>query len=448
MSSTGQLACQFNPASLADGRISEAQLVRLWTIFARSSPTFWSSSGKLLKIIRPGYVNHSSGPDIFEATLEIAGITRTGAIELHLHPESWYQHGHHHDPGYNNLILHISLRPGKSLGIRRQDGIEVPHLVLTKSIEFKRFVRQTGPVELFDRQLDRRRISDYFTAAGVAWLLHQVGYLWRLPPTRQVFQPLIESLGFTYNHRAFRGLARRISAAEFYQQLTRYSKVAELEGWLLGTAGWFVNRAGRAVNRSIRRRRRCWRQISGRTLIEQAGYWRFAAVRPQAYPHRRWVLFGWATRRLSISWERWFWQVGRQALSKANPSVYLKTRLLELFRFPRGSYWCYHYSFTDPRRDARAAVGPAWAEQLIVNLWLPYLYMRAMKTADYDLQREVEQVLRCYPPVLENRRTRLLARRCNQFSEFQWESALQQQGAVLIYKYGCKKLNCENCLFG
>ncbi|MGC4105814.1 MAG: DUF2851 family protein [Thermomicrobiales bacterium] len=54
---------------------------------------------------------------------------RTGCVEIHLRASDWTAHGHHLDPRYNDVILHIVSR-NDALETRRLDGKLVPIAIL------------------------------------------------------------------------------------------------------------------------------------------------------------------------------------------------------------------------------------------------------------------------------------------------------------------------------
>lgn len=66
-----------------------------------------SVCGKSIEVLSPGVLNHSDGPDFLAATIRIDGITWHGSIEVHTEAKYWQQHGHHTNPSYNNVILHV-----------------------------------------------------------------------------------------------------------------------------------------------------------------------------------------------------------------------------------------------------------------------------------------------------------------------------------------------------
>lgn len=55
-----------------------------------------------------------------------AGETLVGDVEFHLRAGDWFTHGHHTDPRYNQVILHVVRYPDSQTPARRQDGAPVP----------------------------------------------------------------------------------------------------------------------------------------------------------------------------------------------------------------------------------------------------------------------------------------------------------------------------------
>lgn len=86
-----------------------------------------SDTGNRIDVVHPGRWNQYSGPDFMDAKVSVDGMLFTGGIELHRDPAEWYQHGHHQDPVYNQVVLHVS--PSRAnRPILRQDGTRVPHI--------------------------------------------------------------------------------------------------------------------------------------------------------------------------------------------------------------------------------------------------------------------------------------------------------------------------------
>lgn len=70
-----------------------------------------TSNNQTIEVISPGIWNLEAGPDFKKAHILIDGKTYIGDVEIHLLDSSWIYHKHHHDPKYNDVILHLSLWP-------------------------------------------------------------------------------------------------------------------------------------------------------------------------------------------------------------------------------------------------------------------------------------------------------------------------------------------------
>ena len=65
------------------------------------------TSGGKMRVLYPGRANGGGGPDfIGAALLGDKGMVR-GDVEVHLSSRDWRAHGHHRDPHYNNVVLHV-----------------------------------------------------------------------------------------------------------------------------------------------------------------------------------------------------------------------------------------------------------------------------------------------------------------------------------------------------
>lgn len=66
-----------------------------------------TEDGARVHVIHPGNWSHGQGPDFLDARLDIDGALVVGAVELHLQASDWYRHGHHLNPAYDDVVLHI-----------------------------------------------------------------------------------------------------------------------------------------------------------------------------------------------------------------------------------------------------------------------------------------------------------------------------------------------------
>jgi len=65
----------------------------------------------LVAIEEAGEWNRLDGPDFKGARLRFDGELEVGDVEVHFREQDWAAHGHHEDPNYDRVILHLCLFP-------------------------------------------------------------------------------------------------------------------------------------------------------------------------------------------------------------------------------------------------------------------------------------------------------------------------------------------------
>jgi len=106
----------------------EIRLQKLWKSrkLFKINQSLKTTAGKMVEVLYSGTENLDSGPDFKDAIIKLDGVLLKGDIEVHLDASGWYAHQHHHDPAYNNVILHVISKKSKNEKcIEREDGVEV-----------------------------------------------------------------------------------------------------------------------------------------------------------------------------------------------------------------------------------------------------------------------------------------------------------------------------------
>ena len=85
----------------------EEQIFQLWEKHPFAERALQTTDGKLLRILSPGVLNRDSGPDFFDARIELEGQVWSGNIEIHVRASDWLKHGHTTDKAFCNVILHV-----------------------------------------------------------------------------------------------------------------------------------------------------------------------------------------------------------------------------------------------------------------------------------------------------------------------------------------------------
>lgn len=109
----------------ATERIPEIALSAAWHQ-GQVSDRLVTTDGESIQIVHRGTWTHGLGPDFADALLLVnERDLRSGSVEMHLETRDWASHGHHLDPAYNSVVLHVVARHDGS-PTRRSDGRLVP----------------------------------------------------------------------------------------------------------------------------------------------------------------------------------------------------------------------------------------------------------------------------------------------------------------------------------
>lgn len=66
------------------------------------------TTGEIARMVYHGSWSNGYGPDFLGAMMDFGdGHLVTGDVEIHYRASEWLSHGHHLDPAYNNVVLHI-----------------------------------------------------------------------------------------------------------------------------------------------------------------------------------------------------------------------------------------------------------------------------------------------------------------------------------------------------
>lgn len=83
----------------------EVELAARWAAGLRGRLVL--EDGRPLRVIFPGVPAGGGGPDFRGAILEAGGDLLLGDVEVHLRESGWRLHGHHGDPAYAGVVLHV-----------------------------------------------------------------------------------------------------------------------------------------------------------------------------------------------------------------------------------------------------------------------------------------------------------------------------------------------------
>ncbi|MDR2122852.1 MAG: DUF2851 family protein [Flavobacteriaceae bacterium] len=87
--------------------IKEQLLHYIWQFKKFELFNLYTTSGKKVEIVHSGHYNTNAGPDFSLAKIIIDDIEWVGNVEIHVRSSDWTRHKHNLDSSYNNVILHV-----------------------------------------------------------------------------------------------------------------------------------------------------------------------------------------------------------------------------------------------------------------------------------------------------------------------------------------------------
>ena len=230
----------------------------------------------------PGRPNPGAGPDFLDAVFVTdAGETLRGDVEVHVSARDWYAHGHHTDPNYNGVVLHVVLKPSAVPAVQ-SSGTSPPSTFIVRGEEVS--TEPTNPVQ------STGITAEALDVAGTERFLSKSrGYSHELAAAdnadQVAYEAMMEALGYSSNRRPFLHLARQVPidmllALKAEPPSTRRKA---LQALLAGGAGLLHLVKTESTRDELSRLRR--RLPAVRPLLPSS--WKMFRVRPANHPVNR-----------------------------------------------------------------------------------------------------------------------------------------------------------------
>ncbi len=452
---------------LTPSTFSESKLHEIWRNQAIPTQHLKTDEGDALEIVNPGQYNSDSGPDFRRATLRIAGKLVEGDVECHLTAADWEAHGHHRDPAYNEVILHLALRESISAAhaapIVRENGLRVPQLLLPEKI-VRAFVAPAAP--LLSCPLSQTSSAKIFAtvhhAGGLRLEAKADAFAEQVRQSswdQAVYRGIAEALGYDKNQEPFRKLTELLPIELLFAELraTReHSPELLLDALLFGAAGFLAERItldDAEVAAFVSARRALWEELRHTLQIRPlpSAAWHFFRLRPPNFPGRRVA----ALRQLILKFYRQgiLEHLAATVQAMGNEPKKLVSELLQYFICPAEGFWQSHYDLRGRKLSARAHAGDLLGREraldILVNIILPGLWFYFREASNAASQNQVREAYGLLPKLQENQITRAMRAQLSHklaVSTKLAKYARDQQGLIYLQKLYCRPLRCEECL--
>lgn len=418
--------------------------------------------GRPLRVLSPGWWNHGEGPDFKNAQLEIAGRLRTGDVEIHLQHSGWQAHGHHLDPRYDHVLVHVVFEqtPPESPPHTSQ-GNPLPTLLLADYVDAslerlaESVVTDAYPYDVPAAQGACAALAVWRDTAALEHFLNLAGD-WRIlykaralrermdqqGEAQAVYELLLAACGYGPFKQHFRTIARHLPY-DRARQLAQQDPLL-LEAAFLQIGGLLPESVPPGSPETPHHARLCALRreyLAGLRALPLL--WRRTGVRPNNYPERR--LAG-AARLISRTALDGLIdtldKVWRQDLSHV-----ARRRAFEaLFPGPTG-FWAQHCTWTSaPKMRPIAPIGADRVRGIIGNVFVPAALARARRDRDRLREEQVFAFFAALPREPDNRIMRVMLPRILDGCDKLKMTFGMQQGLLQMHEDWCEpNPSCRNC---
>lgn len=420
--------------------MKEEFLHYLWKYSLYDPESLLDNNHNKIRVIHPGEYNKDSGPDFFNARIRIGDTTWAGNVEIHNFSSHFDNHGHNHDPAFDNVILHVVANNDKR--IFNSKGVEI----LTTTLSFN--------PDLYEKYLDLinnpciiacqdqiRDIDPHFIRHWLGSVLIErlqektdqitriysdTGHDWE----ETFYRLLVRYFGFRVNTEPFEMLAASLP----FRIIRKHADNRfQIEALLFGTAGLLDEGLFRdAINDdyyfSLIRE---YKILSAKYSLQPLhGFiWKFARLRPANFP----------TVRIS------------QLAAMLSGTGGLFSRVLEcnnikqlegVFEAGASDYWSDHFIFGRKSRFSPKHTGSQASDLLLINAVIPAIFVYGKIRDLAQFSEKALSFLDEIPPegnsIIDE--WKLIGLKA--------DSAFYSQALIQLRNEYCKKRKCLDCRIG
>jgi hypothetical protein len=428
-------------------KIQEQEIILIWEQLLGEK--LLTEGGEQICVIYPGRINKGSGPDFRDAVI-IAGDNKQirGDIEIHVYARDWHSHGHHYDPEYNNVILHVVLWNDNGYSTFTMNDKFIPVICLAKSLQYQARLLSYHQLPCFcsGEKGERQDLKKLLQDIGVIRFKQRVemfsSKLLKEEAGQVLFQGMMRALGYTKNKRAFEELAQR-SPLWLLEGELRGSLLLK-EAMLLGMAGLLPSQRMRCLpfvcEEWLKELEQTWHSFGQDESMSQSD-WCLTHIYPNNFPVRRIIA---QSRLLQRYCERGLLLNILELVAEApltKEAYWLESNLMIV----GDGYWLDHFDFDIRSRIKKSALlGRDKAGEIVVNVILPFTFTWWQAAGERELQQKALQLYLEHPKLAENEIT------CHMVRQLFMEhtsglTACQQQGLIHLFRDYCCQAKCSEC---
>jgi hypothetical protein len=420
--------------------MKEEFLHYLWKYGLYDQDRLFDNEKNKIIVLDPGEYNHDSGPDFFNARILVAGTIWAGNVEIHTKSSHFDNHGHHNDPAFNNVILHVVADNDKRVFNSKGEEILTAKISFDLSLYERYTCLVNNPyiiacqedIKGIDKILMRHWLNSLVIerfqtkTASILKILSETGNNWE----ETFYRVLARYFGFRVNTEPFEMLATALP----FRIIRKHSdNIFQIEALLFGTAGLleaglFKEALSDEYYRNLLKE---YSVLSVKYSIRplHGWLWKFSRLRPPNFPTVR------------LSQLAAMLSVAGGVFSKVLEATDIK-QIKELFEVSASSYWDNHFVFGKKSRSVIKNTGSQAVDILLINAVIPMIFVYGQSRDCQDISERALSLLENITPedniiTTEWKAVGIVA-----------DSAFYSQALIQLRNEYCKKRKCLNCRIG
>lgn len=418
--------------------IKEDFLHYLWRTKKLNPQDLVTSDGIQIHIVDHGIYNVDSGPDFFNAKVEIGGILWAGNVEMHVFTSDWIKHGHTGDKAYDNVILHVvyehDINPVKDVGLAKIPTIElkgrIPKIYLERylslvqssdSIPCQRLIKNVDPakIELWKYTLMVDRLHG--KANQMASVLFQNTNDWE----ETLYIMLARYFGSKVNTEPFEMLAKSLPLRIIQKN---HNKALSVEALVFGQAGMLQ---ATYIDEYFLQLQEEYKFLQKKYQLSPINpvVWKFSRMRPVNFPTVRLAQFA-ALLRRSVN------------LFSKIQEVETIQELRSLLRAEPPSFWDTHYRFGKESPVLCKNISDEFIDLLMINTIAPILYLYGKTIDDSSF---IDKAIHWLEAIKAEKNNIITAWRS---AGVHVKTAFDSQALIHLKQHYCDEYRCLDCKIG
>ncbi len=392
---------------------------------------------EILFVIKEGQHNQNSGPDFFNAQVEMAGQLWAGNVEIHIKSSDWYTHGHHNDPAFDNVILHVVWQHDSE--IYRKDGAVIPTLVLKEYVfknTLERYQKLFSKHQLWINcekdfeKLDTFTIENWLERLYFERLQQKETFILNELKSTQnhweslLFRMLCRNFGLNVNGESFFSIAKSVD----FSVVKKCSQSQfDMEALLFGQASLLDESMEDGYFEKLKVRYHYLRHkfnLENSVVIGP----KFFRLRPPNFPTLR-------LSQLSVLYAE-----NRNLFSEII-SINKMEDFYAIFKIAASEYWDLHYNFGLGTFDRKKRLSKSFVDLLVINTIIPVKFCYASQSGK-DVS---EEILALASEIASEENS--IVKKFNSLMPVSG-NAYQSQALLQLKNEYCDKNKCLQCAVG